>query len=201
MEKINNKKGKSEFYTIETTLDRLSRLIDNLLGVARLNFSKANLEKKQINVRKLLEEAYEDCRVLAKDKKIKLSFSSERCSVFGSAYKLKEVLLNLISNALKYTTSGGTISLSGKIIDDEVEISVTDTGSGISPKNLPRVFERLYRVDGNNSGGTGLGLYICRQIVEAHGGTITVESRLGEGSRFIIRLPYPPRDSGKSAIL
>jgi signal transduction histidine kinase len=201
LEKINNKKGKSEFYTIETTLDRLSRLIDNLLGVARLNFSKANLEKKQINVRKLLEEAYEDCRVLAKDKKIKLSFSSERCSVFGSADKLKEVLLNLISNALKYTTSGGTISLSGKIIDDEVEISVTDTGSGISPKNLPRVFERLYRVDGNNSGGTGLGLYICRQIVEAHGGTITVESKLGEGSRFIIRLPYPPRDSGKSAIL
>lgn len=189
LEKINNIKGKDEFYTIETTLDRLSRLVDNLLGIARLNFSKTGLEKRKVNVEKLLEEAYDDCSILAKDRRIKFSFSSEKCLVFGSADKLKEVLLNLISNALRYTPPGGTISLSARILDDEIEIAVTDTGSGISRKNLPHVFERLYKIGNNGSEGTGLGLYICRQIIEVHGGTITAESKPEEGSRFVIRLP------------
>jgi signal transduction histidine kinase len=201
LEKINNTKGRGEFYTIETTLDRLSRLVDNLLGIARLNFSKTNLEKRRMNVEKLLEQTYDDCLILARDKGIKLSFSSEKCFVFGSVDKLKEVLLNLISNALRHTLPGGAISISAKIIDDEIEIAVTDTGSGISHKNLPRVFERFYKIDGSGLGGTGLGLYICRQIIEAHGGTITVKSAPGEGSRFVIRLPLPPHDSEKFAIL
>ena len=201
LERIKNMKGKSEFYTIETTLDRLSRLVDNLLSIARLNFSKTNLEKRRVNVEKLLEQAYDDCLVLARDKGVALSFSSEKCFVFGSADKLKEVLLNLISNALSHTLPGGTISLSAKISDDEIEIAVTDTGSGISRKNLPHVFERFYKIDGNGLGGTGLGLYICRQITEAHGGTITAESKPGKGSSFIIRLPLSRHNSEKFAIL
>jgi two-component system phosphate regulon sensor histidine kinase PhoR len=201
LEKTNNTKKKSEFYTMETTLDRLSRLVGNLLSIARLNSPKANLEKKRINVEKLLEQAYDDCLVLANDKGITLSFSSEKCFLFGNIDKLKEVLLNLISNALKHTLPGGAISLSARVIDDEVEIAVADTGSGISRKNLPHVFERLYKIDDNGLGGTGLGLHICRQIIEAHGGTITAESTVGKGSRFIVHLPLPLHDSGKFAIL
>lgn len=201
LEKINNIKGKGEFYTIETTLDRLSRLVDNLLGIARLNSSKANLERRRIDVEELLEQTHDDCLVLARDKGVELSFSSEKCFVLGSIDKLKEVLLNLISNALRHTPPGGTISLSAKIAEDEVEIMVADTGSGISSKNLPRVFERFYKIDGNSMRGTGLGLYICRQIVEAHGGTITAESKPGGGSRFIVHLLFAPRNAEKFAIL
>ncbi len=189
LEKTYNKKGENEFYTIRMTLDRLSRLVGSVLNIAQLNSSKANLEKRRIDVEKLLEESYDDCFVLTKEKGVIISFSSEKCFVFGNTDKLREVLLNLISNALKYTSPGGTILLSGKTIGDEVEISVTDTGSGISRKNLPHIFERFYKIDGNGSSGTGLGLYICRQIIEAHDGTITAESEAERGSCFIIRLP------------
>jgi len=201
LEKMDNEKGKGEFYTIETTLDRLSRLVDNLLNIARLNSSKINLEKKPVNVERLLEQAYDDCLILARDKGVTISFSSQKCFVFGSADKLKEVLLNLISNSLKHTLPGGTIMLSSKIINDEIEVRVADNGSGISSKNLPRIFERFYRIDSRESVGTGLGLYICRQIIEAHGGTITAESKLGEGSCFIIHLPFSPHYSKESVIL
>ncbi len=200
LEKINNEKGKSEFYTIETTLDRLSRLVDNLLNIARLNSSKINLEKRPVNVEKLLEQTYDDCLILARDKGVNISFSSQKCFVSGSADKLKEVLLNLISNALKHTLPGGKIMLSSEIINDEIEIRITDNGSGISSKNLPRIFERFYRIDNKESVGTGLGLYICRQIVEAHGGTITAESKFGEGSCFIIHLPFTPHHYKESVI-
>lgn len=189
LEKKGHIKGSNELYTIATTLDRLSRLVHDVLGIARLNSSKAILAKKRIGVEKLIEETYDDCTVLSKEKGVTLSFLSEKCFVFGSADKLKEVLLNLISNALKHTSPGGAISLSAKTVDEEVEIAVTDTGSGISHKNLPHVFERLYKIDSMGLAGTGLGLFICRQIIEAHNGTIIAESRLGEGSRFVIHLP------------
>ncbi len=192
LEKINSTKGRDEFYAMETTLDRLSRLIRDVLGLARLNSSKTNLAKKRVNVEKLIEEAYDDCLTLAKNKGIALSFSSEKCFICGSVDKLKEVLLNLIGNALKHTPAGGAIMLSAKAVDDEVALAVADTGSGISHKNLPHVFERFYKIDGAGFTGTGLGLFICRQIIEAHNGTIIAESQPGNGSRFIIHLPAAP---------
>jgi signal transduction histidine kinase len=189
LERKDKSKNKAEFYTIETTLDRLSRLINNLLMVSRLNSPNGKLKKNRINIYKLLERTYDDCVILTKNKGINFSFSSERCFIVGYEDKLREVLLNLISNALKYTNAGGSIFLSGKIVNDEVEIKVSDTGVGISKKNIPRIFERFYKIENNSYSGTGLGLYICKQIIEAHDGYIYVKSVLGKGSDFIIMIP------------
>ena len=100
-----------------------------------------------------------------------------------------------MSNALRHTSAGESIILAAQELDGEAEITVRDTGSGISQEHLPHIFERFYRIEGGVATGTGIGLYLCQQIVEGHGGTITAESRIGEGSSFIIRLPISPRDA------
>jgi signal transduction histidine kinase len=181
---------KHAFYVADTTLDRLSRLVANLLDVARLQFSKEKFEKQSVNVKALIEAAYDDCETLAEHHKISLSYASEDIFVCGDKEKLKEVLLNLISNALKHTPAGGSISLVAKKSGEEAEISVADTGRGITPENLSLIFERFYQIGGErNRRGAGIGLHICRQIVEAHHGTVTAESDFGKGSRFIVHLP------------
>ena len=181
---------------IETTLTRLSRLVDNLLDIAKFAMAcETTIEDSLINVGELLNDAYEDCVVLAEYKHIALSVSTygdklrEKVVVRGDRDKLKEVLLNLLSNALKYTPRGGRISLEATALSDGcVEITVEDTGIGIAPENKTRVFDRFYRIN-NDSKGVGLGLHISKQIIEASGGTLTLESEFGKGSRFIIRLP------------
>jgi signal transduction histidine kinase len=105
---------------------------------------------------------------------------------------LKQLLLNLVDNACRYTPPGGRVTLALVERDGLAQLSVSDTGRGIAPDDLPRIFERFYRVDRTGSreaGGTGLGLAICQVIVEAHGGRIEVASRLGEGSTFTVLLP------------
>ncbi|MEX1051014.1 MAG: ATP-binding protein, partial [Gemmatimonadales bacterium] len=106
---------------------------------------------------------------------------------------LRQILTNLFDNALRYTPEGGTITFATRRVDDGVELSVTDTGSGIPAEHLPRVFERFYRVDPGRSrdqGGTGLGLSIVRHLVESHGGRVDLESALGIGTT--VRLVLPP---------
>ena len=165
----------------QATIEYLSRLIDSLLKTAR--------ESGAVELAALIREVYDDCALLAEDKNIDFVVASENVVVAGDRDRLKEVLLNLVSNALKYTPRGGRIAVDVKGVDC-AEIVVEDTGIGISPENLPRIFERFYRIPGTGDvRGTGLGLHICKQIIEAHGGTISVESELGRGSRFIVRLP------------
>jgi signal transduction histidine kinase len=177
---------------ITTTVNDMSRLINNLLESARLKFSKNIFYKKDVCVGVLLREIYEDCLILAEDKNIHFSVSSEDVWVSADGSKLKEVILNLISNALKHTPAEGSISLFGENKEGKVYISVADTGSGILPEDLNNIFERFYKigdVDRSRDGNTGIGLNICRQIIEAHGGTIRAESEVGKGSTFIIQLP------------
>jgi signal transduction histidine kinase len=174
------------------TLGRMAQMVSHLLANARLNFSKEKLHKKEIVVENLLEQAYNDCFVLAEDKKVLLSYSSDPVRIVGDADRLKEVILNLISNALKHTERGGKIVLSGKKVGHCAEISVGDSGSGIAPDKIPHIFERFYRIDANEHPGNGLGLDICRQIVEMHGGNIRAESEPGKGSVFIVSLPLAP---------
>lgn len=190
-------------YVAMTTLDRLSRLVQNLLDIARLNFSKNGLLKRMVAVNHLLKEIREDCAILAEDKGVALVSSdadppgtAENIFIAGDKDKLKEVLLNLVSNALKHTPASGTISLAARRTGDVAEIVVADTGRGIAPENLSRVFERFYKIDKrgiSETTGNGIGLHICRQIVEAHGGTIVAESEPGRGSRFVIHLPLASR--------
>jgi signal transduction histidine kinase len=127
---------------------------------------------------------------------------AEHAEVTGDRQKMKEVILNLISNALKHTESRGVITLESREQGMAAEIVVRDTGEGISPENLVHIFERFYRIPGTGIHGTGLGLNICREIIELHGGTISVESTVGTGSIFTIRLPIAPKlDAVTSGIL
>jgi two-component system phosphate regulon sensor histidine kinase PhoR len=103
-------------------------------------------------------------------------------------------LSNLVDNALKYGKEGGRVTLFGQVEGDACLLEVADDGPGISPEHLPRIFERFYRIDKGRSrelGGTGLGLSIAKHVVESHGGTIRAESRIGAGTRFVIRIPVP----------
>lgn len=186
---VAGKAGTHARYVVEVTLDRLSRMVNSVLDIAKLNFSKDTFYKRPVDVQKLLEEARDDCSILAEDRGITLSCSSEKISVLGERDQLKEVLLNLLSNALKYTAVGGSIALIARSVGANAEIVVADSGIGIARKHLPMVFERFYKIGGESIRGTGLGLHICRQIIEAHQGTIVVKSEEGKGSRFIIHLP------------
>lgn len=189
-----SEKDRQMVYVIEATLGRLSRLVNDLLDTAKLNFSKSDGSLKQIiDVKQLVEGARDDCLILAGRQRIKLFATSEKIFVLGDRDKLREVLLNLISNALKHSSNGGIVMLDAKQKEENAEITVTDTGWGISAEKLPQIFDRFYRIDhrGINQ-GVGLGLYICRQIIEAHQGTITVESEEGKGTQFTICLPIAP---------
>ena len=115
-------------------------------------------------------------------------------SVRADEQQLRQLLVILIDNALKYTPSGGHLTLSGSVDATGVTISVADTGAGISPDDLPHIFERFWRADkvrSRESGGTGLGLTIAKQIAERHGARLGVQSEVGHGSVFTIRLPSP----------
>jgi two-component system phosphate regulon sensor histidine kinase PhoR len=199
---------------IVSTLDGMSRLIGNVLESAKLKFSKKILYEQDIAVGALLRETYEDCQLLAEDKGVRLLLEIDKnakndISVRGNRDRLKEVLFNLISNALKHTPPDGTIALRvqrarGHGIVAMACITVEDSGCGISPESLPHIFERFYRIENHPLAfaegdlppsaepSHGIGLNICREIVETHKGTIAAESALGKGSRFIISLPLSP---------
>jgi two-component system sensor histidine kinase ResE len=199
---------------IVSTLDGMSRLIGNVLESAKLKFSKNISYEKEIAVYALLREMHEDCLLLAEDKGIRLLLETSESeedafSVHGNRDRLKEVFFNLISNALKHTPRGGTITLRAERARGHGAaiacITVEDSGCGIAPEALPRIFERFYRIeshplafaDGDATAppvepSHGIGLTICREVVEAHKGTIIAESEPGKGSRFIVSLPLAP---------
>lgn len=123
-------------------------------------------------------------------------------AVLADRQRLGQVLANLLRNALRYTPEGGLISITAAVADGKVEVSVADTGLGIPPEDLPHVFERFYRGDPareRSAGGAGLGLAIVRELVEAMGGSVAVESAVGEGSCFRFTLPLAPPASAAAA--
>ena len=194
---------------IVSTLDSMSRLIGNVLESAKVKFSKKIFYEYDVAIGALLREAYEDCLLLAEDKNVRLLIEvnideamEEYCSVRGNRDRLKEVLFNLISNALKHTSSGGRIILRAEQAATVVLITVEDSGCGIPPQALPHIFDRFYRMPDENGvsvmPGTGIGLNICREIIEVHKGTITAKSEPGKGSKFIISLPL---SSSASSVL
>ena len=128
----------------------------------------------------------------------------DQALVQGDADRLKQLLLNLVSNAIAYTPEGGTITLSLNLRPDGwVRVCVADTGIGISSENLPHIFDRFWRVDRartRKAGGSGLGLSIAKSIAEAHGGTLEVESELGKGSTFEVLLPQLNGTRGKAQV-
>ncbi|MBM7118874.1 sensor histidine kinase [Archangium primigenium] len=169
-------------------------LIENILDRARMQGVPVPLTPQPQRVEELLHETCDSLRPLAqhKEQRLRVEPSSGLPLVSVDRERIHQVLANLVGNALKYTPSGGRITLRATPEPGQVRITVEDTGPGISPEDLPHVFGRFWRAHRATAQGTGLGLSIAKGIVEAHGGTIGVESRYGEGSTFFFTLPRAP---------
>jgi heavy metal sensor kinase len=169
--------------------DRLQALVENLLQLAR-GEKGLKLHKDEINLSLLLEDIAHSLLSLAETKGLTLNCDLPPSLIIAAdTDHLIRLVVNLLDNAIKYTEQG-TVTLSARASDGSAVVEVADTGIGIPPEHLPHIFKRLYTVDpARSSGGAGLGLSIARQIVQAHGGRIEVQSEVGKGSRFTVYLP------------
>jgi heavy metal sensor kinase len=175
---------------MQSEADRMARLVNDLLLLAQAD-AGVQLRREPVEIDTIVLDVYREGKALANG--IELVLDPPECAVVaGDPDRLKQLLLNLVDNAIKYTPEGGCVHLSMARSDGWVRIDVSDTGVGIPPEHLPHIFDRFYRVDKARSrkhGGTGLGLSIARWIAEAHGGWIEVQSEVGRGSTFTVWLP------------
>ncbi len=172
---------------------RIRRLIDDLATLARADEGRIDLQPKPIALTELLARSANAARAAYDAKHVQLTVAAEPITIDADPDRLAEVLANLLANALRHTPAGGSVTLTGSRIPGHVRLAVEDTGEGIPPTELERVFERLHRVDPSRSrvtGGSGLGLAISRALIHAHGGTIRANSAgAGQGTRIEIDLP------------
>jgi two-component system phosphate regulon sensor histidine kinase PhoR len=179
---------------IERNADRMARLVDDLLTLSALDSGARLPAPESVDLMRLAAEVAATLKPLADRKELALRVEPFRDVplVRGDRGQLKQVLTNLIDNAIKYTPEKGLVRVSAACAEGRATVNVEDTGPGIPPEALPRIFERFYRADKARSremGGTGLGLAIVKHIVEAHDGGVSVESRPGGGSLFRFSLP------------
>ena len=179
---------------IRHNAERLARLTEDLLTLSRIEQKRQKFEFEAHRVNDLLRDAVELMTPIAEKKQIRISEkgAESEAEVWCDSEAVSQILSNLLDNALKYTPAGGSITVGAHELDDFFELYVRDTGTGIPAEELPRLFERFYRVDKARSrelGGTGLGLAIVKHLVAAHNGSARVESRVNEGSTFYFSLP------------
>jgi heavy metal sensor kinase len=176
-------------------IDRMSRIVENLLTLSRADMGELKMAREEMDLSYVARAVWEDLKRMAQIKDVQLKFVDDSFTkVEGDPLHLRQLILNLVENGIKYTPSGGDVELRvrGDRENKVVKIEVSDTGVGIAQEDLERVFDRFFRVDkarSRETGGTGLGLNICRLIVEAHQGQIWVESELGKGSTFTVTVP------------
>ncbi|HEV7839295.1 MAG TPA: HAMP domain-containing sensor histidine kinase, partial [Gemmatimonadaceae bacterium] len=188
-------KQKEVLQTINKQAQTLTRLIKRLLDISRFEASGGKLEVREVDLQRLLTTLESSFTVLANQRDIVFSVEHGQGlppKVYWDEDRINEVLGNLLSNAFKFTSRGGKVALAVAAVDDKVVITVSDNGAGISAEHLPHIFDKFFQADNQAQAatkGTGLGLAIAREIVEAHGGKITVESRVGEGTTFVVTLP------------
>ncbi len=180
---------------------RLSRLIEDVLSVSQIEAGASRFERVEVRLDQSLRQAVQDVQANADAKQIELALRipSKVPAVLGDRMRLQQVWINLLGNAVKYTPQGGSVTLAIQSDDHVVRVCVTDTGIGIAPEHQEKVFEKFYRVEGPEVEaieGSGLGLAITQEIVRMHGGTIRLESELGNGSTFIVELPRAREASG-----
>jgi heavy metal sensor kinase len=178
---------------VNEEVDRMIRLVGSLLTLARADAGQIPITLEPVSLPDVVGAAIEQVQPLASRRGVDLQLSSSRpVTLRADDDLILQLLLNLLDNAIKYTAAGGQVTVGWNANGRDVELWVRDTGSGIAREHLTRLFERFYRVDKARSraeGGSGLGLAISRWIAEAHGGSISVESDLGRGSTFTVRLP------------
>jgi PAS domain S-box-containing protein len=187
---------------IQRSTQRLNNLVEDLLDVSRIEQGRLTLNLIQLNLAQLIEEVIEEMKVRAVSKQHALLVSNVNSSILdlpllvaADSEKLRQIMINLIDNAIKYTPDEGIIDVSFRRSGKEAVVSISDSGVGIPKNLLSRIFEKFQRLEGSyvkDSQGTGLGLYIVKELVKAHGGRIWVDSRVGEGSVFSFSLPIYP---------
>ncbi len=177
--------------------DRLTKIVEDLLMISKIESQESQLSLEPLSLSEILEETLEVVAENAKKKKIPIITSGLPDSLLVKADRkyLEQILINLLDNAIKYNREGGKIVISATLTpQNDVEVAIQDNGIGIPKEDIPRIFERFYRVDKGRSkelGGTGLGLSIVKHLVQAQGGKVWAESQPGEGSTFYFTLPSP----------
>lgn len=178
--------------SMEASGERMISLVNELLEIERAESGNMQLDRTKVTVQTVMEAARDAIQPLAEAKNIKVVYSESNDFFVADGRRLVQVLINLISNAIKFSPADSTIRVEVEMETLTVEFRVSDSGRGISPEDCPRVFDRFKQVelaDATLRGGTGLGLAICKAIVDAHGGSIGVDSKIGAGSTFWFRLP------------
>ena len=181
--------------TIAAQARNLTRLVRRLLDVSRFEAGGGALECRQLDLARFLDTLQSSFSVLAMQRSVQFQVNRSEAlpaEVRWDEDRMNEVLGNLLSNAFKFTPRGGRVQLTADAVDDDIIIEVSDTGAGIPPEQLPRIFQKFYQADNQakaSAKGTGLGLAIAKEIVEAHGGSITARSEAGHGATFRITLP------------
>ena len=181
---------------MERQLCKLTRLVDDLLDVSRITSGKIELRREQVDLVKVVKLAVESVQQLieARRQRLRLDVADETIPIDGDSTRLEQVVSNLLNNASKYTEIGGQIALAVEHDANQAVVRVSDTGMGIAPEMVPKVFDLFVQVDRSldrSQGGLGIGLTLVRRLVTMHGGTVEAQSPgIGQGSQFIIRLPW-----------
>ena len=197
---IDDVENRMEFLKIiHSDANRLAKLINDLLDLSRIESGKLSLDFREIDLEAVVEHVISGLKSLAETKKITIlkEIQPSATKIVADSESMAQIFLNLVENAIKYNNDNGFISITAKGWDGLVSIEVADSGIGIPQEDIPRIFERFYRVDKAHSrqlGGTGLGLSIVKHLIQAHGGDVSVKSELGKGTRFIITLPKDSRN-------
>ena len=180
----------------DTEVDRLVQMVEELLELSRIESGEVPFTREPVDVGATLARAVERLKPQAERKTITLGLdvAAGLPAVVGDAERLERAALNLIHNAIKFTPQGGSVQVRVGSADGAVTVTVSDTGVGIAREDLPRIFERFYKVDrARQAGGTGLGLAVAKHTIEAHGGSINARSELGHGATFELSIPARPQ--------
>ncbi|HEX8593934.1 MAG TPA: ATP-binding protein [Pseudomonas sp.] len=193
-----SKRISSAIDTMQRATTRMTNLLEDLLDTSKIEAGRYSITPQPLEVSQIFEEGYSLLAPLALNKFIELRFHAEPdLQIIADPERLFQVLSNLVGNAIKFTPKEGAVDVKAVAVDGYVQFSVTDTGDGIAPEQLPHVFERYWRIREGNPSGTGLGLYISMGIIKAHGGDLQARSEVGVGSEFVFTVPQanPPEVS------
>lgn len=185
-----SERGKSSLGAAQFSADRMITLVNELLDIEKIKSGMMELELAALDINFLLNQTAASVEDWAAERKVTVKIEPCNASLTADSHRLTQVLINLASNAIKFSPENSLITLAAKAVNGGIEFSVTDQGPGIPADQIGKIFDRFQQVHGaNQKGGSGLGLAICKAIVELHGGTISVESTVGQGSRFYFLIP------------
>jgi signal transduction histidine kinase len=176
---------------MQQNIERLIVLLNDLFDLEKLESGTIDIAPSEVSLASILARSIDSVSMFAEKHKVKLATSDVEMIVYADGNRLVQVLVNLLSNAIKFSPQNGAVSLVVSSLDGELEIGVKDQGPGIPPAQADAIFEAYRQVEGQDikKGGTGLGLTICKSIIEAHGGRIGVTSEVGKGSVFWFKIP------------